>query len=132
TRFVDGTGVIRHRFSDTFSLQGGLQLQKGQTSDVLGKVDYFLFGTPLSLTYDSTDRPLDPTRGWRVNASVAPYPGFLGSTVNMLVTKGTASTYYALDDEARYVLAGRIGFGSVAGPSLDEIPANWRFFAGGG
>ncbi|WP_112662832.1 autotransporter assembly complex protein TamA [Microvirga flavescens] len=132
SRLADGTAVIRHRFSEAFSVQAGLQLQKGQTSDVLGEVDYFLVGTPASLTYDSTDRPLDPTRGWRITASLAPYPAFLGSTVNMFVAKGTASTYYALDDEARYILAGRIGLGSIAGPSLDEIPANWRFFAGGG
>ncbi|MGO4707154.1 autotransporter assembly complex family protein [Microvirga sp. 2MCAF38] len=132
TRFADGTAVIRNRFSDTFSVQAGLQLQKGQTSDVLGEVDYFLVGTPASLTYDSTDRPLDPTRGWRITASLAPYPAFLGSTVNMFVAKGNASTYYAFDEEARFVLAGRIGLGSIAGPSLAEIPANWRFYAGGG
>ncbi|QFU17478.1 autotransporter assembly complex protein TamA [Microvirga thermotolerans] len=132
TRFVNGTAFIRHRFSETFSMQAGTQLQKGQTSDVLGKIDYFLVGLPASLMYDSTDRPLDPTRGARVNATVTPYPSFLGSTVGMTVGKVEASAYYALDDDARYVLAGRIGLGSVLGADLDEIPANFRFFAGGG
>jgi len=132
SRLVDGTGFIRHRFSSTFSVQGGVQVQRGQTSDVLGQIDYLVVGTPVSLTYDSTDRPLDPTRGWRINASVSPYPEFLGSTVGMVVSRATASTYYALDDDARYVLAGRLGVGSIAGADLDEIPSNFRFFAGGG
>lgn len=132
TRFADATTFIRHRFSEKFSVQGGLQVQKGQTSDVLGQIDYFLVGTPASLTYDSTDRPLDPTRGMRINASISPYPGFLGSTVNMVVGKAQASAYYALDEDARYIIAGRIGLGSILGPELDEIPANFRFFAGGG
>ena len=29
-------------------------------------------------------------------------------------------------------LAGRIGLGAMGGPALDDIPANWRFYAGGG
>lgn len=132
SRLADITGVIRHRFSDTFSMQAGLQAQKGQTSDVLGFIDYFVVGTPVSLTYDSTDKPLDPSRGMRITASVVPYPTFLGSTVGMTVTKGTASAYYSLDEDARYILAGRIGFGSIVGAPLEEIPANFRFFAGGG
>ena len=50
----------------------------------------------------------------------------------MLVTRASASTYFAFDEEARYILAGRVGFGSIVGPDLDEIPANRRFYAGGG
>lgn len=132
SRLIDGTAAIRHRFSQTFSAQAGIQVQKGQTSDVLGQIDYLVVGTPASLTYDSTDRPLDPTRGIRLNASVTPYPEFLGSTVGMVIGRATASTYYALDEDARYVLAGRLGLGSIIGADLDDIPANFRFFAGGG
>ncbi|GEO17030.1 autotransporter assembly complex protein TamA [Microvirga aerophila] len=132
SRLVDGTAFLRHRFSSTFSIQGGLQVQKGQTSDVLGQIDYLVVGTPASLSYDSTDRPLDPTRGMRINASVTPYPEFLGSTVGMTVGEATASAYYSLDEDSRYILAGRVGLGSIVGADLDEIPANFRFFAGGG
>ncbi|MCB5174233.1 autotransporter assembly complex protein TamA [Microvirga lenta] len=132
SRLIDGTAFIRHRFSSTFSAQAGFQVQRGQTSDVLGQIDYLVVGTPASLTYDSTDRPLDPTQGFRINASVSPYPEFLGSSVGMVVSRATASTYYALDEDARYILAGRIGLGSITGADLDEIPANFRFFAGGG
>ncbi|WP_343232592.1 autotransporter assembly complex family protein [Microvirga antarctica] len=132
SRFADLTGFIRHRFSDTFSVQGGLQVQKGQTSDVLGQVDYLVVGTPVSVTYDSTDKPLDPSRGMRLTASVVPYPTFFGSTVGMTVSKASASAYYSLDEDSRYILAGRIGFGSIVGASLEDIPANFRFFAGGG
>jgi translocation and assembly module TamA len=45
--------------------------------------------------------------------------------------KAEASTYYALDEEARYVLAGRVAAGSLTGSSLADIPANLRFYAGG-
>ncbi|GJE55002.1 Outer membrane protein assembly factor BamA [Methylobacterium thuringiense] len=132
---VDAAGAsvgLRHRFSDTFSAQVGLDGQVGRSQDALGKVDYRLIGVPVSVTYDSTDSLLDPTQGFRVLASATPYPSFLGSDPGIFVAKAQGSTYYALDDEANTVLAGRIGFGSVSGASLAEIPDNFRFFAGGG
>lgn len=127
-----GTVAIRHRFSDTFFAQIGIDGQAGRSQDALGKIDYRLVGVPVSVSYDSTDNLLDPTKGFRVIASATPYAGFLGSDPSIFVAKAQGSTYYALDDEARYILAGRIGFGSISGASLDEIPANIRFFAGGG
>lgn len=131
-RYANATTAIMRRFSDTFSIQAGLEVERGQTSDVLGQITYTLVGIPLSVKYDSTDSLLDPTRGLRVNASFAPYPTFLGSTVGIYQTKAAVSAYYALDEDARYILAGRIGFGSVAGASLNEIPPTRLFYAGGG
>lgn len=130
-RLIDINAAIRHRFDNTFSMQIGTEAQVGQSTDILGKVDYRLIGIPIGLTYDSTDNKLDPTSGWRVNATVAAYPTFLGSTLDLVRMKAEASTYYALDEEARYVLAGRVAAGSLTGPSLAEIPANLRFYAGG-
>lgn len=131
---VDGGGVsgaIRHRFSDTFSAQVGLDAQAGRSQDALGTVNYRLIGVPASVTYDSTDSLLDPTRGFRAIASLAAYPGGI-SDPGILVAKAQGSGYYSLDDESNYILAGRIGFGSVSGAKLGEIPDNFRFFAGGG
>ncbi len=132
SRLVNGTAAIRHRFSETFSIQGGIEAERGQTSDILGQIDYRLVGVPVSLTYDSTDNPLNPTEGIRLIASVTPYPEFLGSTVPITIARGTASAYFSFDEEARYVLAGRLGLGSIVGADLEDIPANRRFFAGGG
>ena len=132
SRLGDATVVIRHRFDENLSVQGGVEGMTGHATDVLGKVDYTLIGVPLGLTYDTTDNKLDPTRGIRINASFAPYPRFLGSTLNLVVAKVQGSTYYALDEDARYVFALRVHVGSEGGASLDDIPANLRFYAGGG
>jgi translocation and assembly module TamA len=132
SRAAGATAAIRHRFTDTFSVQGGLEVETGQASDALGRLDYTLVGLPFALTYDSTDSLLDPTRGVRVTASATPYPAWLASDPGIFVLRGQASTYYAIDEEARYILAGRVGFGSITGADLADIPANRRFFAGGG
>jgi len=132
-RYANVTASLRHRFSDVFSIQAGLEAEHGQTSDVLGQVDYTIVGVPLSVRYDSTDSLLDPTRGIRFTGSVAPYAAFGGSSsASFVQSKASLSGYYAFDEDARYVLAGRVGLGSVAGADLDEIPATRRFYAGGG
>ncbi|HZD92584.1 MAG TPA: BamA/TamA family outer membrane protein [Pseudolabrys sp.] len=126
------SAAIRHRFSNTSSVQIGFVGEKGETSDTLGTIDYHLFGIPIAATYDSTDRRLDPTRGFRATASLAAYPSFFGSSVGLVEAKAEGSTYYAVDDDDRLVLAARAAVGSVSGAPLDEIPANHRFYAGGG
>ena len=131
-RLGDATVAIRHRFDETLSIRAGVEGMTGHSTDVLGKVQYTLIGPFVGVTYDTTDSKLDPTRGLRINASFAPYPRFLGSTLDLAVAKAQASTYWALDEDARYVLAARVGFGSMSGASLGEIPANLRFYGGGG
>jgi translocation and assembly module TamA len=130
-RDVQGAISIRHRISDTFFVQGGVRAERGQTSDVISNIDYFIVGLPVSVAYDSTDNPLDPTRGVKIVGSATPYPEFLGSTVGFAEARLQASTYLALDDDARFVLAARAAIGTLGGPGLDEIPANHRFYAGG-
>jgi translocation and assembly module TamA len=129
---VDATAALRHRFDQYFSVQLGLQAQSGTSTDALGKVGYSLIGVLLSTSYDNTDSKLDPTRGFRFTASAAGFPTFLGSSLDLLQAKVRASAYYALDADQRFVLAGRVGFGSIGGPAQNEIPANWRFYSGGG
>ena len=82
-QFAGGTAALRYRVDETLALQGGLKFEKGEATDALGRVNYELFGVPLSIRYDGTDKLLDPSRGVRVTAAVTPYPsvfGFAGFT----------------------------------------------------
>ena len=128
----DLTIALRHRFNAELSVQAGIEAQRGVSRDALGKIDYGLIGVPVSATYDSTDSKLDPTRGVRLNASAVGFPTPLGSSLNLAQVKARASGYYSLDADSRFVLAGRMAFGTMSGPPLAAIPANWRFYSGGG
>jgi len=123
---------IRHRFSDAASVQAGVEFEGGQYFDVWGPHDYSLLGFPLSANYDSTDSLLAPTTGVRANATVEPYVKALGDSVGMVQSKSQVTGYYALDDDAWYILAGRVTAGSIVGASVEDIPASHLFFAGGG
>jgi len=132
SNLVNATASIRHRFTDSFNVRAGIEAEIGRSTDALGRYDYALLGLPVAASYDTTDRPLDPTRGVRVTASITPYAGFGDAPDLFAVGRIQASTYYALDEAARYILAGRVAFGSILGGSLAAIPAARRFYAGGG
>lgn len=129
---VRGTFGVIHRFSEAASLQAGLQVEQSKSQDVLGQVDATLIGFTATGRYDTTDNPLDPTRGVRLSATVNAYPKLMGSTIDLFEGRVAGSAYYALDEQADYVLAGRLAAGSLAGAPLAEIPDAHRFFAGGG
>ena len=129
---ADVTTSLRHRFNQNFWVQAGLEAQHGDATDALGTVNYTLVGVPVSANFDTTDSKLDPTRGVRLNASAVGFGTFLGSSLDLVQAKAGASAYYSIDADSRYVLAGRVTAGAMGGPQLDEIPANWRFYTGGG
>jgi translocation and assembly module TamA len=129
---VRGTLGVIHRFSETASLQAGLQVEQSKSQDVLGRVDATLVGFTATGRYDTTDNPLDPTRGARLSATVNAYPKLMGSTIDLFEGRVSGSAYYALDEQADYVLAGRLAAGSLTGAPLADIPDSHRFFAGGG
>lgn len=132
SNLFNATAAIRHRFTDFFNVRVGVEAEVGRSTDALGRYDYGLLGLPVAASYDTTDRPLDPTRGVRVTASITPYLGFGDAPGLFTIGRVQASAYFALDDEARTILAGRVAFGSILGGSLAAIPAARRFYAGGG
>ncbi len=131
-QLAGGTAALRYRVDETLAVQAGLKFEKGEATDALGRVNYQLLGVPLSIRYDGTDKLLDPSRGVRVTAAVAPYPSLFGSA-GFTKASVTGSAYYAMDDDANDILAGRAGFGSIFGETggLANVPANYRLYEGG-
>jgi translocation and assembly module TamA len=129
---ADATVALRHRFNQNFWVQAGIEAQTGVATDALGRVNYTLVGPLVSASYDTTDSKLDPTQGVRLSGSVTGFPSAVGSTVDLVQAKARASTYYSMDPDSRFVLAGLVAAGAMGGADLADIPANWRFYAGGG
>lgn len=132
SRLANITTGLRYRFADKTWVQAGLMGEAGQVYDVFGRQNYRLLGLPLSGNLDTTDNELDPTRGFRLSGSLMPALGFGDIGRTLVVGKMQASAYQALDEDQRVIIAGRVAVGSISGGAIDRIPANWRFFAGGG
>jgi translocation and assembly module TamA len=123
---------IRREITDNLAINGGLEVDRSRIEDVFGTNNYTLVGIPLGLTWDSTDSKLDPTEGFRAALTVTPFVYADGSEPGLTIAKGSVSAYRAFDDARRFVLAGRVGAGAAFGAELQDVPANRRFFAGGG
>jgi translocation and assembly module TamA len=84
------------------------------------------------LTLDHSNDPLNPTHGWKFDASVQPTLGTGDGTLAWAKVDAQLSGYLPLDLSAATVLAGRLHLGSIlSADSTYEIPAGRRFFAGG-
>jgi translocation and assembly module TamA len=93
--------------------------------------NYVLAQLPITLTYDTTDSALEPTKGWRANANLTPTKPIVGESGIFVIAQTSASTYIAVEPEARGILALRALVGSIQGASQFQVPPDERFYAGG-
>ncbi|WP_299043244.1 BamA/TamA family outer membrane protein [uncultured Tateyamaria sp.] len=106
----------------------GVGLQRAKTRDDLGERDYTILTFPFTAKFDRRDNSLNATSGYFAQAGIRPFVNLEG-TSDGVVTTLDLRTYRKLGD--RIVLAARGLFGSVAGPSIEEAPADFLFFSGG-
>lgn len=129
-QFLTEFGLSR-RVGNDIEARAGLGLRRSRTTDAFGTRTRTFVTLPLSGTMDRRDTALNPTKGTFLNLTATPFIGIDG-TGDGLRTTGDARAYVALDAEKRFVLAGRLQFGSVAGAERDQTPADFLFYSGGG
>jgi translocation and assembly module TamA len=125
-------GGVRRRFNGQLTVQVSLDLEQSRVQDGSGTNDFFVAGIPVNAAYDTTDNRLDPSTGVRINATVEPFAYLGNSGAGPLMMKGFASAYHALDEDRRFILAGKAAAGSIVGASLFDVPPQRRFYVGGG
>lgn len=91
---------------------------------------YFIGGVFGLVSYDRSNDLLDPVRGFRLTARVAPEVSFNGGTMPYVRGQFDATGY--LPVSPRIVLAGRARVGAIVGADRDDIAPSRRLYAGGG
>ncbi|GAB4516637.1 MAG: autotransporter assembly complex family protein [Amphiplicatus sp.] len=124
---VEG-GLAKRWLDDRLETRAGVALE---TSGVRSATDdqrtYFL-SLPLSATWNTENDLLNPTRGARAGLSVTPYTGsdhFTRAEMN-------ARSRVAFGPDGLLTAAARARLGATVGSSLAGLPANKRYYAGGG
>jgi len=93
----------------------------------------FLAGLPLFAEYDSTDDALNPAKGYRLDLKVTPFAGtFDGDFSGFLTVDATASTYFDVAGDGKWVFAGRGRLASIVTDGVASVPATRRLYSGGG
>jgi len=94
--------------------------------------EFHLAGLHVRASRRTTDDALNPTRGTTLELSASPYAGTGDATLRFTRFIAGGSAYRAIDKGKRFVVAGRLRAGSIVGESTAALPADKRFFAGGG
>ncbi|MEQ8307438.1 MAG: autotransporter assembly complex family protein [Hoeflea sp.] len=129
---VVGAVGLSYELTPEQTVSGGLEVEYAETTDSFNAdLETLTLAIPLEYVRDTRDSKLNPTSGTRLSLLVEPAHEFnRGATFVKLRAEGSA--YRALDDEKRFVLAGRVAAGAIYGANLSAVPANRRFYAGGG
>jgi len=101
-------------------------------NDNQGDREFHLGGVQIRASRRTTDDALNPTRGTTLELAATPYAGTGDETLRFARFIAGGSAYHAIDNGKRFVVAGRLRTGSIVGESTAALPADKRFFAGGG
>lgn len=99
-----------------------------------GDTDEFgLLSLPTSFSWDHSDNLLDPSKGGRLFLNNEPFVDVFGNDVAFNKSSIAYSRYLRLRKaNPRLILAARARAGFIFGAVRDNIPADERFYAGGG
>jgi len=130
---VEVAAGLSYQFTRTQSASVEASLEYEDVSDFFHPDGqrHLIASLPTQYVFDNRDNKLDPKRGFRALAFAEPAHDFLTGATFVKV-RGELSAYRAIDDAQRFVLAGRVATGSIFGAGLEQIPADRRFYVGGG
>lgn len=122
---------ISHRFSEEVTARLLANASYGNFDDDFGEREFITAGFLGGIAYDSRNDRADATSGIFAELTVEPFYEFkYGNAVARIVAEARA--YHSVDEDGRFVLAGRLKMGSIFDAPLDEIPPDRLFLAGGG
>jgi translocation and assembly module TamA len=110
----------------------GLGYRYSSVEDSLGKEDFSLVYLPLGLTRDRSDDALDPRRGYRLAFGVAPYLDVPDGELFFVKSRISGTFYHRLLRSPEIDWAGRASMALIGGEARNAIPADERYFTGGG
>lgn len=135
-QWVESLAALERPVLDNWRISAGLsfgyEIIDEHADSGEGERSFQIFGLPLTATRDTTDDPLDPHEGSRLLFSLTPATGVGSEDLLFLTAVAGGSAYYAIDEDERFVLAGRARVGSILGEKTEALPASRRFYAGGG
>ena len=130
-RAVLAKAINIYKPTPEWEFSGGLAGEYSNVDDAAGSEQFGLISIPLAVAYDDRQNHLNPTGGIHARMGIEPTADILNSN-QFVKLEGSVASYFAFDDDGRFVLAGRAAAGVIVGAGRDEIPADRRFLAGGG
>ncbi|PWL19400.1 hypothetical protein DKP76_02295 [Falsochrobactrum shanghaiense] len=121
-----------HIFSEELSANIYAKASHGRfDDDFFGKREFTTGGLEAGVIYDDRNNKPDPSSGVYLEGNIQPFYEFQrGNFATRFTAEGR--TYYGFGETDRVILAGRVKVGSIVGASIEDLPPNQVFLAGGG
>lgn len=132
SRNIKGSAIVERAVTDRLIIGGGLSYKWAKIDQIGKEENYSLLSVPLHLDWNTSDDLLNPTRGGRLFLQAAPFFDLFGSDNGFAKGRVGYRRYLQVFNQPSLVLAGRVALGLIEGAERDEIPADERFYAGGG
>ena len=134
SRSLEASTILSRKFTKTFQAGAGVGFRYGRVKQ---KTDdehtiYHLAFLPLTASQDTRESLLNPTHGYNLTLSAAPYQDVEDGNLRFFRYLLSGSTYYNFNTGDKVVAAVRANFGQMIGVDHNEMPADLRFYAGGG
>lgn len=129
---ITSAAILERRLSKRWVASAGGRLEAQRVEDDLGRRTFYLGGLPLSARYDGADDVFDPQDGLRLNVLLTPEAGVGDASLFFLTSDILLRGYKSFNWLHGTVLAARARVGAVFGEDTTTLPANRRFYAGGG
>lgn len=124
---------LERKITPYLNAGAGIAYDLKQTDDIrTGSQTYSLISLPVFGDYDTRDNAQDATKGIYAHGSLTPYQDMLDANLQFFKTTITGQTYYSSDITYKPTLALRASLGSIAGSPYRDLPADLRYYAGGG
>ena len=124
------TGLTRY-LTDDLTVQGGVGVLTARESSNLGDRDYTLVTLPLRATLDRRNVAANATAGYYLDGRLTPFASIDGD-LNGARIYGDARAYRSFGEDDGFTLAARGMVGSLVGAGIDDAPADFLYFSGGG
>ena len=114
-------------------LSGGLGFKVSDVEQLGDQQSYTYLLFPFQLEHDTSDDLLDPTRGGRLGFYLTYFQNISqNEDPDFLKAYGRYTHYFQLLKKPSLIFAGSISLGSLVGADGNVVPADERFYAGGG
>ncbi|MEZ5666177.1 MAG: autotransporter assembly complex family protein [Alphaproteobacteria bacterium] len=132
-RSLEAATGIAYALDDEITLSGGVRLAAREVDEEeRGRDRFTLVGLPLALDYDLRDDAFNPTEGGLTRLTVEPL--YIAPDPSLFALRASLrqTGYWAPLGDDGVVLAGWAEVGSIVGVARDTMPADERFYVGGG
>lgn len=130
-RFDVGAWVER-QINPEWLLGMGPALRISNVDEHRKQEQYYLISFPVQVSLDRRNDRMDPVRGFFVSSRVTPFLDVLDLSTYFVKNEWTFMHYLTPEAAPSLTLATRLHLGVMGGAGLSDIPADERFYAGGG